>query len=49
MRTLLPAARIKSPFVFLSSGEANPPPLMRLFMREVSARASGKAAKKKGV
>jgi DNA-binding transcriptional LysR family regulator len=49
MRALLPAARIKSPFVFLSSGEANPPPLMRLFMREVSARASGKAAKKKGV
>jgi DNA-binding transcriptional LysR family regulator len=46
MRALLPAARIKSPFVFLSSGEANPPPLMRLFMREVSARARGKAKKK---
>jgi DNA-binding transcriptional LysR family regulator len=49
MRALLPAARIKSPFVFLSSGDATPPPLMRLFIREVTARASGKSGAKKKV
>ena len=47
MRALLPAARIKSPFVFLSSGDTSPPPLMRLFIREVTARASAKPARKK--
>lgn len=43
MRPLLPSARIKSPFVLISSGEATPSPLMRLFIREVTARASAKS------
>ena len=47
MRPLLPAARIKSPFVFLSSGDTTPPPLMRLFIREVTARATAKPARRK--
>ena len=49
MKTILPAARIKSPFVLLSSGDTTPSPLMRLFIREVTARAAGKAGAKKKV
>jgi DNA-binding transcriptional LysR family regulator len=43
MRAILPSARIQSPFVFLSPEETTPPPLIRLFIREVTARASGKS------
>lgn len=49
MRAILPAARILSPFVFLSPGDTNPPPLVRLFIREVTARASGKSRTPKKV
>jgi DNA-binding transcriptional LysR family regulator len=49
MRALLPSARIKSPFVFMSSGDAAPPPLMRLFIREVTARATGTSSARRKI
>jgi DNA-binding transcriptional LysR family regulator len=41
MRPLLPSTRFRSPFVLITSAETTPSPLMRLFIREVTWRATG--------
>jgi DNA-binding transcriptional LysR family regulator len=47
MRVLLASARIKSPFVLLSSGGGTPSPLMRLFIHEMTGRVSGQSKSRK--
>jgi DNA-binding transcriptional LysR family regulator len=49
MRNLSNSARITSPFVLLSSGDDSHSPLMRLFIREITARVSGKRGRRRQV
>jgi LysR family transcriptional regulator, transcriptional activator for bauABCD operon len=41
IREVIPSARLTSPFVHISSGDAPPSPLLKLFLREISKQTVG--------